>query len=221
MGRDSKGAAFAKTLFLALLAAMTLALWIEAASASAQHTVLCKENVSVCPEKSQYGSLLPFVSTVETGESFAKIELPKLTTISCGAGKIAGPLESHEEGPMTGHADTFWFSSCTPETCLVNGAEGFNFPWAWEAIGSGNGAVTISNVTMQISCSGKAPLKFNCKYEAGSLKAELEGGAAEKAFLRGEETTFSLKSGTGCVSSTVKLRFRTIVNEPRPTYVTN
>jgi hypothetical protein len=124
---------------------------------------------------------------------------------------------------MTGYADRFWFSTCTPETCIVNAGGGaeFEFPWELTATGGGDGLVSISNVTMQISCSGKALLKFNCKYEAGSLKAELEGGVLNEAFLYGEETTFGLKSGSGCPSSTVKLRFRTVGREPIPTYLTN
>lgn len=190
------------------------------ASASASHSVLCKEKVSVCPEAKQWPAKTWVTSALGFAGTYGEFELPGLVTInSCGGGKFSGTPEPHAEGPMTGTLGMFFFSSCKPEGCSVESWTGW--AWEWAATGSGNGTITVAKPDLTATCT-KTPFAFSCKYSAASLTAKFESSVApETSFIKGEGTEWGLVGGTNCVVSKANVRFRTSVRELGPVYLTN
>ncbi|HWJ43650.1 MAG TPA: hypothetical protein VNR67_09470 [Solirubrobacterales bacterium] len=162
-----------------LLSAMVL---LNAAPAAATHSVLCKENVGVCPEGSQWPAKTYVTSATGFTGSYAEFELPGLVTFSsCAAGKFSGTPEPQAEGPMTGTLGMFFFTSCKPEGCKVESWTGW--AWEWSATGGGNGAIAVSKPDLTATCT-KTPFAFSCEYSAATLSAKIEASTkTETAFI--------------------------------------
>jgi hypothetical protein len=205
---------------IALTSAVVAIMAFLPAYASASHSVLCKENVSVCPEASIWPANTFITSATGFTGTYAEFELPGLTTIgSCSAGKFSGPVSPNKEGPSTGSVSAFFFSSCKPEGCTVEGSTGL--AWQWTATGAGNGAILVAKPDLTATCT-KSPFAFSCKYAAASLSAKFEhSNPPESAFIKDEGTAMTLVGGTGCLVSNANLRFRTSIRSPGPTYLTN
>lgn len=204
-----------------LIAGMT-AILVLPESASASHSVFCQENVSTCSKESQYPAESWLTTTLEGLGVYGELEISGLVGISCTLGKVQGPPQVNEEGPMTGHVAAFWFSQCSPEGCAVNSTLTAEAPWELSATGGGNGSIVISGLVLPVSCSTP---NFICTYEAKTISAVFEGGVAEAAFVKGKETSLSWLSGFSCFAREAKLRFRTRVHDPvregYGTYLTN
>lgn len=199
---------------IALLGAASLP-----ASASASHSVLCKENVSVCPEAKTWPANTYVTSAVGFAGTYAELELPGVVTIgSCGGGKFSGPVSPNKEGPATGTLAMFFFSSCAPEGCRAESLT--ESAWQWTAAGGGNGSITVSTPSINAICT-KSPFVFNCKYSAASLIASFEGSGGPPAYIKDTGTAMSLVGGTGCFALKANLSFRTSVQSSGPFYLTN
>jgi hypothetical protein len=211
---------------VAVTALAALAL-VGPASAAAKRTVLCRINASVCPKEQTYGSGAELTGYVGWAGTSMKFELPKVTSISCEAGKFGTVLKEVAEAPMSGEVDRWpFFTPCTPSGCtiLTSPAEApMGYAAELEATGGGDGVLRVKNPFLIARCI-KAPLSFECKYSVATAEYQVEGGGekeGEHAYITGA-VPMTLKSGTGCLSGTASFQAHYQVYEPgNSVYVTN
>lgn len=214
-----------RILGLAAVAAMALVVLSGARSAAAKVTVLCAANEETCSEENTYfspTSLQGYFADPGVPETYAKLEMSGLFTVSCGAGKFTSEL-SKSEGPLVGEVYKWFFFSCSGGGCTLETGAGEHpgYSSKVEATGGGNGTLMVTSPRLIASCS-TPNFKITCTYDAGSMEFSVEGGTFENWGYISSAATLTrnnAKSTPGC-TATAKFVSRYEINEPGLVFVT-
>lgn len=147
-------------------------------------TTLCKKNETPCSAEQTYGTGTALSAGLEAGTA-AKLKL-KINeeseeteyTVPCGASTIEGETTASGEGPVIGTIKSITFGECGP-TCSAKASK-LSYASQIDAIGSGNGTMTMLAGTgsprLRVRCIGA----YKCTYESKSVSTSVTGGNPAK-----------------------------------------
>lgn len=207
---------YVKMLGLAAVAAMALAAFAGAGTASA--TELCSTNTSPC-SGTKYLSGTKVAASLKTGTT--AVLTAGFGSVSCTKSSMAGSTSTNGSATETvkGSITSLTFEGCTGpfgESCTNPKAEGLPYAAEIHATGGGNGTLTVSGAKVVVECG----FTVNCRFSVATASLTVTGGnpnataAASKIALTPE----SIPGHENCPTSATWTATYT-VTAPSPLFV--
>jgi hypothetical protein len=185
-----------KVLGLAAVAALALMAMVGAGAASAAKVCSTSGAGEACTSGKVLASGTKLDATLKGG-TVAELA-SSFDNIACRDSTVSGQITSGMTG--TGDIESMTFGNCTDSfgnacTASTSASSSNKWPATTSATGSGNGTMTVSNVTGEFNCPTGA-----CVYKTASATTTVTGG--EPATITASKVGLTFESGSfGCTNA--------------------